>query len=165
MSDFVVTEDQMGGLHLYETNFTRPKPIAEWHGFQSYQDLADFLTFALRGPSVDPLDMSMHPAVAPGPGTGQTIYIPTPEVFMQPKPLVERLEEARNEMTKEGRRGEYSPRPDDGVPSPLTTLFSEQVNNDDHPCRSFSESEARDQCKHCGWTLDAHLDYEEARGR
>jgi hypothetical protein len=60
MSDLVVTEDSWGGLHLYLCG-SRPAPLASWHGFVSYQDLADFLTFGLRGPAVDPLNMSMAP--------------------------------------------------------------------------------------------------------
>lgn len=58
MSDLVVTEDQWGRLHLYLCG-SRPAPLASWHGFLSYQDLADFLTFGLRGPAVDPLDMTV----------------------------------------------------------------------------------------------------------
>lgn len=64
-SDLYVTEDTYGGLHLYLCNESRPTPLASWHGFKSYQDLADFLTFGLRGPAVDPLNMSVHPGAEP----------------------------------------------------------------------------------------------------
>ncbi len=101
MNEFLVSTDNMGVIHLYDCNFSRPGPDRSWHGFRSYQDLSDFFTFALRGPAVGWVN---------GVETRVTLDPSTPDL----PPF--------NEMTKEGRRGEYSRRPDDRVPPSLVSL-------------------------------------------
>lgn len=158
VTDMVVTCDSWGRLHLYECNQSRPEPLRSWHGFQSYQDLADFLTFGLRGPAPDlppfPPELAQ---VQPFKGfevTSERLDEILKDANEQrcvcghlrddhePKADMGRCLIAGcacgpgcihdgyvNEITKEGRRGEYSPRTDDGVPPPLTSCTCGSLPN------------------------------------